>query len=171
MATVFENRPAPAYTPPQEDAALHNALIKERYEKLKNAEATQLAESISEAERAPYAAPRAAASVLAPERPEKTAPAFTAPVPERTPLGNEVVHTKVDSPLFTPETLDRTIQRIIMILRRLKRLPSPSSPFKRRTCRLRASCRSRRCPPRRQLPLLWTPPSKSLTDSTRLPSR
>ena len=70
MATVFENRPAPAYTPPQEDAALHNALIKERYEKLKNAEATQLAESISEAERAPYAAPRAAASVLAPERPE-----------------------------------------------------------------------------------------------------
>ena len=56
MATVFENRPAPAYTPPQEDAALHNALIKERYEKLKNAEATQLAESISEAERAPYAA-------------------------------------------------------------------------------------------------------------------
>ena len=40
MATVFENRPAPAYTPPQEDAALHNALIKERYEKLKNAEAT-----------------------------------------------------------------------------------------------------------------------------------
>lgn len=110
MATVFENRPAPAYTPPQEDAALHNALIKERYEKLKNAEATQLAESISEAERAPYAAPRAAASVLAPERPEKTAPAFTAPVPERTPLGNEVVHTKVDSPLFTPETLDRTIQ-------------------------------------------------------------
>lgn len=79
MATVFENRPAPAYTPPQEDAALHNALIKERYEKLKNAEATQLAESISEAERAPYAAPRAAASVLAPERPEKTAPAFTAP--------------------------------------------------------------------------------------------
>lgn len=111
MATVFENRPAPAYTPPQEDAALHNALIKERYEKLKNAEATQLAESISEAERAPYAAPRAAASVLAPERPEKTAPAFTAPVPERTPLGNEVVHTKVDSPLFTPETLDRTIRR------------------------------------------------------------
>ena len=110
MATVFENRPAPAYTPPQEDAALHNALIKERYEKLKNAEATQLAESISEAERAPYAAPRAAASVLAPERPEKTAPAFTAPVPERTPLGNEVVHTKVESPLFTPETLDRTIQ-------------------------------------------------------------
>jgi len=57
MATVFENRPAPAYTPPQEDAALHNALIKERYEKLKNAEATQLAESISEAERAPYPPP------------------------------------------------------------------------------------------------------------------
>ena len=62
MATVFENRPAPVYTPPEEEAALHNARIKERYEQLRNAEATQLAESISEAERAPYAATRASSS-------------------------------------------------------------------------------------------------------------
>lgn len=110
MATVFENKPASVYTPPREDAALHNALIKERYEKLKNAEATQLSESISEAERAPYTAPRAASPVLAPERPERTEPVFTAPVPDNMPFGNEIVHTKVDSPLFTPETLDRSIR-------------------------------------------------------------
>lgn len=73
MATVFENRPAPVYTPPEEEAALHNARIKERYEQLRNAEATQLAESISEAERAPYAATRASAPTLAPDRPERTA--------------------------------------------------------------------------------------------------
>ena len=96
MATVFENRPAPVYTPPEEEAALHNARIKERYEQLRNAEATQLAESISEAERAPYAATRASAPTLATEGAPRTA---------------EYVHTKVNSSLFTPETLDRTIRR------------------------------------------------------------
>lgn len=110
MATVFENRPAPVYTPPEEEAALHNARIKERYEQLRNAEATQLAESISEAERAPYAATRASAPTLAPERPERTASYPAAPATEGAPRTAEYVHTKVNSPLFTPETLDRTIQ-------------------------------------------------------------
>ena len=85
MATVFENRPAPVYTPPEEEAALHNARIKERYEQLRNAEATQLAESISEAERAPYAATRASAPTLAPERPERTASYPAAPATEGAP--------------------------------------------------------------------------------------
>lgn len=111
MATVFENRPAPVYTPPEEEAALHNARIKERYEQLRNAEATQLAESISEAERAPYAATRASAPALAPERPERTASYPAAPATEGAPRTAEYVHTKVNSPLFTPETLDRTIRR------------------------------------------------------------
>lgn len=115
MSTVFENRPV-AYTPVQEDEALHNSLIRERYEKLRNAEATQLSESISEAERTPYRAyesPRAAAPALAPERPERTAdyPAFSAPpAREEGVRENTFAHTRVDSPLFTPETLDRTIQ-------------------------------------------------------------
>lgn len=113
MVTASETRPTSAYTPVQEDEALHNSLIKERYERLKNAEATQLAESISAAERTPYEEPRAAAPVIAPERPERQAnySAFSAPpVREEQPLTGTFVHTKVDSPLFTPETLDRTIQ-------------------------------------------------------------
>lgn len=93
MATVFENRPAPVYTPPEEEAALHNARIKERYEQLRNAEATQLAESISEAERAPYAATRASAPTLAPERPERTASYPAAPATEEAaPYGRIRTH-------------------------------------------------------------------------------
>ena len=72
MATVFENRPAPVSVPPEEEAALHNARIKERYEKLRNAEATQLSESFSEAERSAYTAPKASAPTLAPERPRES---------------------------------------------------------------------------------------------------
>ncbi len=111
MATIFDNKPATAYTPVQEDAAIHNARIKERYEQLKNAEANQLAESISEAEKRSYAPPRASVGTLAPERPARTEyPAYTAPAREETDAA-AFVHTKVDSPLFTPETLDRTIGR------------------------------------------------------------
>ena len=110
MATVFENRPAPVSTRPEDEAALHNAHIKERYEKLRNAEATQLSESFSEAERSAYSAPRASASTLAPERPRETFSYSSAPI-EEAPRTNGYVHTRVDSPLFTPETLDRTLRR------------------------------------------------------------
>lgn len=110
MATVFENRPAPVSTRPEDEAALHNAHIKERYEKLRNAEATQLSESFSEAERSAYSAPGASASTLAPERPRETFSYSSAPT-EEAPRTNGYVHTRVDSPLFTPETLDRTLRR------------------------------------------------------------
>ncbi len=107
MATIFDNKPQTAYVPVREDEALqHNAQIKERYRQLlQSAEENQLSESISRAERASYA-PRA--SVLAPERPEEREPYF-APAPE-SPAEHVSVHTRVDSPLFTPETLDRTIR-------------------------------------------------------------
>jgi hypothetical protein len=111
MATIFDN--PNAYSPaPEEDEALHNALIKERYRKLQNAEETQLSESISAAHEESQRTSQlsqisqnpqisqtyASAAVLAPERPNKES------VYE--PIG----HTRVDSPLFTPEMLDKTIQ-------------------------------------------------------------
>lgn len=146
MATVFENKPS--YMPQEEAAALHNAQIKERYERLKNAEASQLAESFSAGEKTAYSYPaERKADYYAPPAettknyyavpdkreitsytfPQASAPAL-APEPERSPereysagypqapareepVTNGFVHTKVESPLFTPEMLDRTIRR------------------------------------------------------------
>lgn len=92
MATIYETAIATEETVAAKEAAVHNARIKERYHQLLNAEATQLEESYEEARQA-YAS--AAAPVLAPER--------TVEVPE------QYGHTRVDSPLFTTETLDRTL--------------------------------------------------------------
>lgn len=117
MATIFENENI--YTSAREDEAVHNAKIKERYEHLMNAEATQLFESIYQAERMPAEAPRAEAPVLAPERTAEAPvgyPAYAAPSEpavrpsEHTGTVDPIVHTRVDSDLFTPETLDRTLQ-------------------------------------------------------------
>lgn len=103
MATLLDNRTQSNVYAPDVEAEKHNALIRERYERLRMTEETQLHESFTEAERekayAQYAAPRA--SVLAPERPVEV----SAPVTE-TP---SFAHTRVESPLFTTETLERTI--------------------------------------------------------------
>ena len=74
-----------------EAAALHNAQINERYLRLKNAVDEQFEEVKAQA----YA-PQA--SVLAPERPLETV------APEQ-----EFTHTRVESPLFTAETLDKLL--------------------------------------------------------------
>ena len=110
MATVFETRPQTAFAPVREEEALrHNALIKERYKQLlQNAEEDQLSESISRAEKAPVASYPARASVLAPERPAEKPEQYFAPA--QAPAENVTVHERVNSPLFTPETLDRTIR-------------------------------------------------------------
>ena len=104
MATLLDNKPESTVYAPADEAAKHNALIKERYEKLRSTEETQLYESFTEAERekayAQYVTPRASA-VLAPERPaEVFKPVESEPV---------FTHTRVDSPLFTTETLERTL--------------------------------------------------------------
>ena len=110
MATVFETRPQTAFAPVREEEALrHNALIKERYKQLlQNAEEDQLSESISRAEKAPVASYPTRASVLAPERPAEKPEQYFAPA--QAPAENVTVHERVNSPLFTPETLDRTIR-------------------------------------------------------------
>jgi cell division protein FtsL len=93
MATIYETAIATEETVATREAAVHNARIKERYHQLLNAEATQLEESYEEARQA-YAS--ASAPVLAPER-------TVDPMPE------QFGHTRVDSPLFTTETLERTL--------------------------------------------------------------
>lgn len=93
MATIYENTIATEETVAAKEAAVHNARIKERYHQLLNAEATQLEESYEEA-RQVYA--EASAPVLAPER--TTEQTF-----------EPIERTRVDSPLFTTETLDRTL--------------------------------------------------------------
>ena len=72
------------------EAELHNSRINNMYTILQNAESEQLERLWEEAKHAPQA------SVLAPEKPVE------APVYE---------HTPVESDLFTPATLDRTIER------------------------------------------------------------
>ena len=113
MATIFDNRTETAYTPVREDeATIHNAIIKEKYRQLlQSAEEDQLSESFSRAERSSSAR----ASVLSPERPsapERVEPSFQpAPFRPEAPAEEHVtVHTRVDSPLFTPEMLERTMR-------------------------------------------------------------
>ncbi len=79
-------------------AALHNAQIKERYERLRNVEADQFAQFEQEVQ----AQPRA--SVLAPERP---APRTS----EQTPSVTEYTRREEDYAIFTPEALDRAMER------------------------------------------------------------
>jgi hypothetical protein len=90
MATVTETKTAPVVT---DAAAVHNAGINERYQRLKNAIDEQFEEAKAQA-----VTPRA--STLTPERPVE--------MPTQTV---EYGHTRVDSELFTAETLDRTLQR------------------------------------------------------------
>lgn len=74
------------------EAELHNSRINNMYTILQNAESEQLERLWEEAKHAPQA------SVLAPEKPAEV------PVYE---------HTPVESDLFTPATLDRTIERSV----------------------------------------------------------
>ncbi|MBQ8427888.1 MAG: hypothetical protein IJX18_01385, partial [Clostridia bacterium] len=78
-----------------EEAALHNAQIKERYQRLQSVEASQLAEALSQTPRA---------SVLAPER----------PVQAQSPVQH--VEEREVSSVFTAETLDRTLQNRAPVL-------------------------------------------------------
>jgi len=97
MNTVLD-KPAVNTAVRDDAAALHNAQIKERYERLRNVEADQFAQFEQEAQ----AQPRA--SVLAPERP---APRTS----EQTPSVTEYTRREEDYAIFTPEALDRTIER------------------------------------------------------------
>lgn len=94
MATFTETIQKTTVAPAVDRAAqLHNAQIRERYMRLKNAEEVQFAEM----------QPRVTASsaTYAPERINETV--------EQTPVVTEFTHTPVTSPLFTVETLEKTL--------------------------------------------------------------
>ena len=98
MEQVLERERIAYSAATDEAAALHNAQINERYQRLLNAEAEQFAHFEEETEG--FTAPRA--SVLTVERPaEKTA---------YQPTVTEFVRPREDMSVFTPETLDRAIE-------------------------------------------------------------
>lgn len=96
MATLLENQKMNTVTAPDRNAELHNAQISENYRLLRDAEERQFA--TLEEERAIV---NSRSATLAPERPETTQP----------PVAPETFsHERVQSPLFTTETLDRAIR-------------------------------------------------------------
>ena len=98
MEGVLERERTAYSAATDEAAALHNAQINERYQRLLNAEAEQFA--LMEEENEQVTAPRA--SVLIEERPaEKTS---------YQPTVTEFVRPREDMSVFTPETLDRAIE-------------------------------------------------------------
>ena len=97
MATLLENRTTNVAVE-QEAERLHNAMIKERYRRLQNAEADQFAEKTVSA-----TSYEVRASVLAPERPAYSAPVVDAPLTEQTPTVTEFVRTRIETPVFTTE--------------------------------------------------------------------
>ena len=88
MATIFDIKQETKTATTTVAAAEHNAQIKERYQRLQSVERSQFAEISSQSR----------ASVLAPERPVET----------QSPVQH--VEERVVSPLFSTETLDRTLQ-------------------------------------------------------------
>ena len=101
MATLLENQKMNTVAAPDRNAELHNAQISENYRLLRDAEERQFA-STEEEKATAYSSVRA--SVLAPERPAEA----QTPVAPVAPA--EFTHERVESPLFTTETLDRAIR-------------------------------------------------------------
>lgn len=87
----------------EQEARLHNALIKERYRKLQSAEADQFAQEAhtTQARESNYGV---RAFVLEPEKSAFTAPVVdNTPVVEQVPQVTEFVRTYNESPVFTTE--------------------------------------------------------------------
>lgn len=96
MATLLEEMKTGTMSA-VEEAQRHNALIKERYRRLQDAEADQFAEETHIERNATNYTVRA--SVLAPEAPVIA----DTPVFEQAPMITEFVHERVESPVFTTE--------------------------------------------------------------------
>ena len=100
MATLLENKTIEKVTVEQEAERQHNAMIRERYQRLQNAIADQFAEKTENISAEHY---QVRASVLAPERPAYTAPVVDAPLTAQTPMVTEYVRTRIETPVFTTE--------------------------------------------------------------------
>ena len=107
MSTLL-NRPNNTQSP--DPATLHNSQIRERYRRLENAEADQFAQINAEQQQARLnAQPRAA--VLTPERTDENRVA-------QAPNVTEFERRASDFSLFTPETLDGYVKKILGNLER-----------------------------------------------------
>lgn len=98
MATLYENGTGGTIVVPNREEQLHNSKISENYRILREALDRQF--DVIEAE----TTSQTYASTLAPER----------PVPTNTPTQTPATHERVQSPLFTTETLDRAIQNNVV---------------------------------------------------------
>ena len=99
MATLTDNQTIRNYTADKQ-AELHNAQINERYKRLQNAEADQFAQKTID-----ETAYTVRASVLTSNAPVLENTTIT----EQTPQITEIVHERVDAPVFTTEKFERSI--------------------------------------------------------------
>ena len=83
----------------EQEAQKHNALIRERYKRLQDAEADQFSQSYTQETNAADYTVRA--SVLAPEKPSVSV--NDTPIFEQTPQITEFVRERIDSPVFTTD--------------------------------------------------------------------
>ena len=83
----------------EQEAQKHNALIRERYKRLQDAEADQFSQSYTQETNATDYTVRA--SVLAPEKPSVSV--NDTPIFEQTPQITEFVRERIDSPVFTTD--------------------------------------------------------------------
>ncbi|MBO5479751.1 MAG: hypothetical protein J6A63_00985 [Clostridia bacterium] len=104
METILERVTTQQQTA-QQEAERHNALIKERYKRLQDAEASQFAAN-TQTNATEYTV---RASVLTPSRPVEETPAI-----EQAPQVTEYVREKIDSPVFTTEKFQAIEQQPIM---------------------------------------------------------
>ncbi len=99
MATLLENERTQEMLATKE-AQLHNAQIKERYRRLRDAEERQFGENTTQ-NATDYTV---RASVLAPEKPVFISPSFEeVPKVEQTPQVTEFVRERIESPVFTTD--------------------------------------------------------------------
>ncbi len=120
METLLEYERTQELTATRE-AELHNAGIKERYRRLRDAEERQFGETTTQETNATDYTVRA--SVLAPERPVETKP-----VDVQAPTVTEYVRTRVESPVFTTEKFNALPQETPVAMQAPIEIPTAQAP-------------------------------------------
>lgn len=111
MATLLEKEMVNTVAAEQEAQREHNAMIKERYRRLQNAETEQFAQNSETNSAERY---QVRASVLTPEKPAYQAPVVDAPLTAQTPQVTEFVRTRIETPVFTTEKFNAVQETAIM---------------------------------------------------------
>ena len=120
METLLEYERTQELTATRE-AELHNAGIKERYRRLRDAEERQFGENTTTETNATDYTVRA--SVLAPER-----PVVSAPTDVQAPTVTEYVRKRVESPVFTTEKFNALPQETPVSVQAPVEIPTAQAP-------------------------------------------